>query len=196
MSKFIDLTGDKYGKLTVLHRGKNSSRGATTWECSCTCGKFSNALSINLRSGATKSCGCNQLKMLKDRKIHGMSESPMYALYQRLKSKGLCEEWRGAKGFLTFIDDVGKRPGKNFKFTRLNKNLDFCKNNFEWVSSKKFYKTFFQAKLVCCFGEQTTIAQACKDYGINRTTVIMRMKTGLSLEDALTKPVKIQRRKS
>lgn len=38
MPKFIDLTGQKYGRLTIIDRAPNTSQG-TTWNCICDCGK-------------------------------------------------------------------------------------------------------------------------------------------------------------
>lgn len=37
MPKFIDLSGKKYGYLTVIQRERNNSSG-TTWLCRCQCG--------------------------------------------------------------------------------------------------------------------------------------------------------------
>lgn len=50
----IDLTGKKFGKLTVVKRIEGQH---TPWLCKCDCGREYVALSGNLRSGATKSCG-------------------------------------------------------------------------------------------------------------------------------------------
>lgn len=57
MGKFIDLTGLKFGKLTVIKRIK-SIRKRIYWECLCECGNIVNICGENLRSGNTKSCGC------------------------------------------------------------------------------------------------------------------------------------------
>lgn len=58
MSKLIDLTGQKFGKLTVLHRIK--TKKGTKWKCVCDCGNYSNVYSGNLKrkDKPTKSCGC------------------------------------------------------------------------------------------------------------------------------------------
>ena len=60
---FIDLTGQRFGRLTVVSRGPNywSPDGMTmitTWNCKCDCGAEINVMRHNLRSGATRSCGC------------------------------------------------------------------------------------------------------------------------------------------
>lgn len=58
----IDLTGQRFGMLTVLHRGedrylKNGIR-RITWHCKCDCGKEVDVMTLNLQSKHTYSCGC------------------------------------------------------------------------------------------------------------------------------------------
>lgn len=57
--KVKDITGQKFGRLTVLHRdtNKHSYRGAY-WVCRCDCGNEHVVLGTNLRRGAVQSCGC------------------------------------------------------------------------------------------------------------------------------------------
>lgn len=57
MPKFIDLTGQKYGRLTILNRAPNSRQGVM-WNCLCDCGNQTQVSTRALRSGNTKSCGC------------------------------------------------------------------------------------------------------------------------------------------
>lgn len=66
----IDLTGKKFGKLTVkkyvgktgLYKCKKygTEKGYHTWECLCECGKTVSVRSVKLRGGNTKSCGCKK----------------------------------------------------------------------------------------------------------------------------------------
>lgn len=59
--KKLDLTGQKYGSLTVLEEDKDKSTPDTVrWKCRCDCGKLITVSGRNLRSGNTKSCGCYQ----------------------------------------------------------------------------------------------------------------------------------------
>lgn len=60
MSKMIDMTGKKCGRLTVLERGKNNAQGKACWICQCECGKIITVEGVRLRNGSTKSCGCYQ----------------------------------------------------------------------------------------------------------------------------------------
>jgi hypothetical protein len=57
MGRFINLTGQKFGKLTVIERTKNQGKH-TVWVCKCECGNIVKVRSTNLITGNTKSCGC------------------------------------------------------------------------------------------------------------------------------------------
>lgn len=60
--KFIDETGNKYGKLTVLsYVGKNTDR-RDLWLCQCECGNQKVTTAKSLRAGLCQSCGCIKSK--------------------------------------------------------------------------------------------------------------------------------------
>lgn len=62
----IDLTGQTFGKLKVLHRDETASGHNAKWICQCKCGNIISVLSASLRSGKTKSCGCSQSPLKHD----------------------------------------------------------------------------------------------------------------------------------
>jgi len=58
MTKLLNELGNVYGMLTVVERGSSTAQGRTRWLCQCDCGNTSLVHGSNLRSGFTKSCGC------------------------------------------------------------------------------------------------------------------------------------------
>ena len=67
MTKVIDMTGQRYGQLTVIKRGENDKHNKAQWWCQCDCGsplKLINGAA--LRRGLVVSCGCIKLKKLKE----------------------------------------------------------------------------------------------------------------------------------
>lgn len=60
MSKLIDLTGQKFGRLTVLHRDESKPKGTVYWVCQCECGTIKSISTQTLRNGGCQSCGCLQ----------------------------------------------------------------------------------------------------------------------------------------
>lgn len=62
MSKnFKDLTGRRFGKLTVLSREPNNKHNESMWLCKCDCGTVKVVSGNNLSCGRTRSCGCGKL---------------------------------------------------------------------------------------------------------------------------------------
>lgn len=55
---FQNLSGKKYGRLTVVGASGNSKPGQASWVCVCECGNQRDVLATNLRSGRQRSCGC------------------------------------------------------------------------------------------------------------------------------------------
>lgn len=69
MGKFIDLTGQKFGKLFVIKRDeeKSKKKKRSYWLCKCECGN-PNLISVyanHLKTGATSSCGCLKIMDLR-----------------------------------------------------------------------------------------------------------------------------------
>lgn len=61
MAQFIDLTGQRFGRLVVIEKDieKSKARGKTFWICKCDCGNTKSIHSVDLlRKGGTRSCGC------------------------------------------------------------------------------------------------------------------------------------------
>lgn len=59
-TRIIDITNQKFGKLTAL-RIDPTSRGSGNslkWICQCECGRILSVKSYNLRNGKSQSCGC------------------------------------------------------------------------------------------------------------------------------------------
>lgn len=67
MSRLIDLTGQRFGRLVVLERaeGKRKPNGSliTRWHCKCDCGNEVDVIASYLKNGTTKSCGCLQREL-------------------------------------------------------------------------------------------------------------------------------------
>lgn len=70
----VDLTGQKYGRLTVISYNKASKK----WICECTCGRRTEVKSNNLKSGNTSTCGvCGYINLAKRNIIDGTRPSQL-----------------------------------------------------------------------------------------------------------------------
>ena len=65
----IDITGQKFGRLTVLHRDENKPKGhgkKVYWVCQCDCGNIKSVTGDNLKRGAVVSCGCYHKEKMRE----------------------------------------------------------------------------------------------------------------------------------
>ena len=77
MSNLIDLTGQKFNKLTVLYKDTNrKSNNGSYWICQCDCGNIKSIKSSSLRRGEIQSCGCLRNKKIAEQ-IKNHSEKYM-----------------------------------------------------------------------------------------------------------------------
>lgn len=87
---FIDETGNRYGKLTVLERYfENNKENRALWLCLCDCGNKRIVSGTDLRNGRVNSCGCivsvNEAKIEKILKDHNINYVKQYT-FKDLKS--------------------------------------------------------------------------------------------------------------
>jgi hypothetical protein len=74
MPAFIDLTGGKYSRLTVVARAESKAR-RTYWSCLCECGNTAVVQGDYLKNGKTKSCGCWQREVARATRFkHGRAD--------------------------------------------------------------------------------------------------------------------------
>lgn len=85
MGVLIDMTGNKFGRLTIESRSENKGTRAA-WNCVCECGNHLVVDGKKLRSGHTKSCGCYRAEVTcplqgKANIKHGQSRTKGYRRY-------------------------------------------------------------------------------------------------------------------
>ena len=87
--KFKNLTGKKFGRLTVIERHyPNDGGNRIRWLCECECGNKKVIYGHNLKAGDTKSCGCLQREIRGDSGVANMRRI-ICAYRQKAKKQGL-----------------------------------------------------------------------------------------------------------
>ena len=86
MPKSIDLTGQKFGRLTVIKKSdKRGKNGDIYWFCKCECGLEKEIRGTNLKKGKTNSCGCWSKEKVK---LQWQDEE-----YRQRQSEKLKKQW-------------------------------------------------------------------------------------------------------
>lgn len=195
--KFINLIGQRFGKLIVLKRVKKNKSINLLWLCVCSCGKRTIVMSKNLRKGNTKSCGCSHFK-------HGYNEkgkrSGTYGSWCGMKSRcnnknnpsfknyggrnrpiTVCKRWSNKKnGFINFLKDMGKRP-ENKTLDRINNNLGYFKKNCRWATKIQQARNTRKNIKISINEKKYLLVEVAEKYGLKPETVLYRLNRNISL---------------
>ena len=91
-----DLTGRKFGRLTVIREAERKNPVRRYWLCRCQCGRETVVDGSHLISGHTKSCGCwrKEFSKEKSRDIRGMRFGRLTALREAAPEEGGSGVWK------------------------------------------------------------------------------------------------------
>ena len=201
MTKLIDMTGRRYGKLTVIARGNNKGK-RVKWICKCDCGKILEIDGTLLRI-RQRSCGCARKENIK----HGMTNSRLYSVWSNMRSRctnpnnkkypayggrgiTVCEEWQSFEPFMEWALANGydeKAPRGQCTLDRIDFNGNYCPENCRWATNKTQCNNTRQNRILEHNGERHTMAEWAEITGINQSTISLRInKRGWTIEEALT----------
>lgn len=215
--KVKDMTGQSFGRLTVIDRA-GSKDGKATWRCKCDCGNIATVSGDVLRRGLSNSCGCLKKEIASRRakaKVndliqkntkHGMSNSRLYRIWENIKTRcsntnsddyhryggrgiTVCEEWRGS--FEAFRDWALANGYKDdLTIDRINNDGPYSPENCRWATIKEQSRNRKSNTPITHNGRTQTLAQWAEETGITTATLWKRLKRGWDIEKALTEPNK------
>jgi len=154
---FIDITGQRFGWLTVIECTQRRTHRKPLWRVVCDCGQETEVTANHLRTGNTVSCGCHKRKQL-NRRTHGDASRhektgayrswkamrnrcryPSCAGFAYYGGKGItvCERWDSYENFLA---DMGPRP-KGHSIERIDANGNYEPGNCIWLPTKQQRRT-------------------------------------------------------
>ena len=95
MKNFENLTGQKFGKLTVIgldHKEKRNYGKRNyyfyQWLCECECGNKCIVAGEYLKRGRTTSCGCYRKELSKNKLFkHGLHKTRLYRIWRGMKER-------------------------------------------------------------------------------------------------------------
>lgn len=121
---------------------------------------------------------------------------PNNKAYHNYGGRGIkvCDEWRVSyEAFRDWSLANGydaKAPKGKCTIDRIDNDGDYCPENCRWVSAKEQSRNTRHNRFVEYNGQRKTLAEWAEETGIDDLTIHYRLKSGWSVEEALTiKPI-------
>jgi hypothetical protein len=185
-----DLTGQVFGRLTVIECSYINARRNLVWRCRCECGGETEVPGSTLTSGNTRSCGCLAVEMKPGyRRTHGKSQTPMYFAWKTMHRRctdpkhprwayyggrgiSVCDRWRDYGNFLA---DMGERPD-GASIDRIDMDGHYTPENCRWATRKEQARNKSNSRFVEWDGRRQTIAAWAEEQGIGESTLRARLR--------------------
>jgi hypothetical protein len=183
---YEDLADKRFGSLTAMEYSHTDKHGSAMWKCQCDCGSELIARAGALKSGNTKSCGCQT----RTRK-HGLWKHPLYNVWQSMKTRcynpkanryqyyggrgiTVCEDWLDFTTFYNWAMSNGYHQG--LTLDRVDRDKGYSPENCRWVDVIKQNNNKGDNVRISFDGREYTVKQFAKLTGITESTLYQRLR--------------------
>lgn len=199
-----DLSGRRFGRLLVVSRAENAKGGKPRWLCACDCGGTKAIRAAVLLRGGASSCGCLSRELTSRRSVtHGLTGTSEYVSWRRMRrycytptdpgyahygARGIrmCDRWR--ESFENFLADMGPRPSPGHTIDRIDNDGDYTPENCRWATIEVQNRNKSSNVFLEHDGRRMTSAEWAREIGMTQTGLMDRIRRGMSVRDALTRP--------
>jgi len=207
--KLIDITGKRFGHLTVIGIATKNPTYPTrrNWKLLCDCGNYTFAPTKILTVGEKLTCGSCKYhsEALNTRGTHNQSKTKLYRVWygilERCNNKNIpqfknygargiavCEEWiTSYQAFYLWSKESGYKEG--LTIDRIDNNGNYTPENCRWATRKEQSLNKRTNVFLTYLGDSKTISQWKTKLGFKRGVISGRLKRGWTVERALSTAV-------
>lgn len=202
MSRAVDLTGMRFGRLSVIGKTRTKS-GRVAWVCKCDCGNETAPMTSELLRGRTQSCGClrNEIAGNTFRK-HGQHGTRLYRIWSNMiqrcsnpkhdsyslyGAKGVivCDEWKNFAAFSKWAMENGYTD--SLSIDRIKNDKGYSPENCRWATPQEQTDNRECSIYLSFNGKRQTLKEWSEETGIPYKNLLWRIRHGWTTEKALTK---------
>ena len=201
--RFKDLTGQKFGRLTVISFAGQRKRRRNYWNCLCECGETTVVSRDALVFKTTQSCGCLHRERTsaaclmhgrahkKDatyqawKAMHGRCNNPKNKRFPDYGGRGIsvCDRWND---FEAFVTDMGDRPEEKKSIDRIDNEGNYEPVNCRWADDFEQANNKRTNHALTHDGITLNLSQWIRRMGISKSAIYSRIKRGLPTEEILS----------
>lgn len=200
MTTLVDITGQRFGRLTVLGRAPGLLKHHRSWECRCDCGQIITHRLNRLLTGHSKSCGCLKSAPNLANATHNMRNTAEYRAYRNMLSRcyyrntreyaryggrgiAVCDRWR--EGFENFFADMGLKPTDQHSLDRIDNDGNYEPSNCRWATRSEQCRNRRSNVIIEYAGRSRSIIEWSEETGLSWATIHKRLRRGISPEGGL-----------
>lgn len=193
-TSLIDLTGQRFGRLTVLGLDEEKSTRKTYWVCQCDCGTVKSCRSDSLKAGNIVSCGCKKREQdkinLTKHHSHLQSGTRLYEAWQGMKKRcyndhdsryanyggrgiKVCDEWKN--DFAAFYEwSLNNGYSEELTIDRIDVNGNYEPSNCRWANVKEQCNNRTSNINIKIGNSVRTLTEWCEIFDLDYNTVNRR----------------------
>lgn len=179
----IDMSGTRYGNLTVVSFHHFDSKRNSYWLCKCDCGKNTIVRRSHLLSGGVSSCGCQKpIKCGNASRKHGVwsANRRLYKIWSCMIRRGtgkthrkdyfdrgitVCDEWKNVNTFFEWALSHGYRS--DLEIDRIDNDKGYYPENCRWATRVEQMNNTRKTRRVVICGREFNLRKLRIQYGIS-----------------------------
>lgn len=177
----VDISGQRYGMLVALEAA-GARKGNAMWLFQCDCGNKTTTTANAVRTGKTRSCGCERVRVSTQLRLtHGQSSSRTYRIWRHMLNRcqmphhpkfhryggrgiKVCDAW---KKYEQFVLDMGPAPD-GMSIDRIDNNGDYTPANCRWATDVEQAANRSVTRWFVIEGRRQHLAAWCRELGLTQ----------------------------
>lgn len=199
MAIALDVTGNKYSRLTAIRFSHKQKPRNHYWVFKCDCGNEKIIKKTHVTNGKTLSCGCYSQERKDKMKIGAITRNPLHNTWEAMKARcsnknnhaykdyggrgiKVCARWKDS--FKNFLEDMGERPDGG-SLDRIDNDGNYETSNCRWATKKQQGRNRRTNKNITINSVTKCVTEWAEQLKISPFLIFLRLRRGWTNGEAL-----------